>query len=39
MGPIGAAIFGGVGSLVVVGVWAKLFPTLRKADMLVRIEE
>ncbi len=35
LGPIGAAVFGGVGSLVVVGVWAKLFPALRKADRLV----
>ena len=35
IGPIGAAVFGGVGSLVVVGAWAKLFPTLRKADHLI----
>jgi MFS family permease len=35
LGPIGAAVFGGVGSLVVTGVWARLFPTLRKADRLV----
>ncbi len=35
LGPIGAAIFGGVGSLVVVGLWARLFPTLRKADHLI----
>lgn len=34
LGPIGAAIFGGVGSLVVTGLWAKMFPDLRKADRL-----
>lgn len=36
LGPVGAAIFGGVGSLMVVGVWAKLFPSLRRADQLVK---
>jgi MFS family permease len=34
LGPIGAAVFGGVGALIVTGVWAKLFPALRKADRL-----
>ncbi|HXZ67673.1 MAG TPA: MFS transporter, partial [Alphaproteobacteria bacterium] len=34
LGPIGAAIFGGVGSLLVTGSWARLFPALRKADRL-----
>jgi hypothetical protein len=34
LGAIGAALFGGIGSLVVTGVWAKLFPDLRKADRL-----
>jgi MFS family permease len=34
LGPIGAALFGGIGSLVVTGVWAGLFPSLRKADRL-----
>jgi len=34
LGPVGAALFGGVGSLLVTGVWAKLFPALRKADRL-----
>ncbi|CAN5300251.1 MFS transporter [soil metagenome] len=34
LGPVGAALFGGFGSLVVVGLWAKLFPQLRKADRL-----
>jgi MFS family permease len=34
LGPIGAALFGGVGALVVTGVWSWLFPQLRKADRL-----
>ena len=34
LGPIGAALFGGFGSMFVTGVWAKLFPPLRKADRL-----
>ncbi|MGZ3297825.1 MAG: MFS transporter [Asticcacaulis sp.] len=34
MGPIGAALFGGVGSLLVTGGWMKLFPELLKADKL-----
>jgi hypothetical protein len=34
LGPVGAAIFGGVGSLLVTGIWSRLFPALRKADRL-----
>jgi len=34
LGPVGAAIFGGIGALIVTGTWAKLFPALRKADRL-----
>jgi hypothetical protein len=34
LGPGGAAIFGGVGSLIVTGTWARVFPSLRKADCL-----
>ncbi|MGE3249144.1 MAG: MFS transporter [Hyphomonadaceae bacterium] len=34
LGPVGAAIFGGVGALGVTALWAKLFPDLRKADRL-----
>ncbi len=34
LGPIGAAAFGGYGSLAVTGLWAWLFPTLRRADRL-----
>lgn len=34
LGPVGAAAFGGYGSLLVTGLWAWLFPSLRKADRL-----
>jgi MFS family permease len=34
LGAAGAAIFGGVGTLVVVALWALLFPELRRADRL-----
>jgi MFS family permease len=34
LGPVGAAVFGGVGAMIVTGVWARMFPALRKADML-----
>ena len=34
LGPVGAALFGGIGSLVVTGLWAGIFPELRKADRL-----
>lgn len=34
LGPVGAVAFGGVGSLVVTGLWAWIFPALRKADKL-----
>lgn len=34
LGPVGAAIFGGVGTLIVTGTWAWMFPALRKADAL-----
>ncbi len=36
LGPVGAAIFGGVGSLIVTAGWSQLFPALRKADGLDR---
>jgi MFS family permease len=35
LGPVGAAVFGGVGALAVTGLWAWMFPALRKADRLV----
>jgi MFS family permease len=34
MGAVGAAVFGWIGALIVTGVWAAAFPTLRKADRL-----
>ncbi len=34
LGPVGAAVFGGVGALIATGLWARLFPDLRKADKL-----
>jgi len=35
MGPVGAVVFGGVGTLIVVALWMKLFPALFKRDRLV----
>jgi len=34
LGPIGAAVFGGLGALAATGVWSKAFPSLRRADRL-----
>jgi MFS family permease len=34
LGPVGACLFGGVGSLAVTGLWAAIFPSLRKADRI-----
>lgn len=34
LGPVGAAVFGGVGAIMVTAAWAKLFPDLRRADRL-----
>ena len=34
LGPVGAAVFGGCCSLMATAIWAKLFPSLRKADSL-----
>jgi len=38
MGPVGAVIFGGLGSIAITALWAKIFPALRKADRLVAPE-
>jgi hypothetical protein len=35
LGPVGAVAFGGVGALFVTGLWAWLFPSLRRTDQLV----
>ena len=34
LGPVGSAIFGGCGAILVTLVWAGIFPALRKADRL-----
>jgi hypothetical protein len=34
LGSVGAAVFGGFGALASTGLWAKMFPDLRKADRL-----
>jgi len=34
LGPVGAVLFGGLGALGVTALWAKLFPSLRRADRL-----
>ncbi len=34
IGPVGAAVFGGLASIGITGLWALLFPQLRKADRL-----
>ncbi|PYE86183.1 MFS transporter [Pseudoroseicyclus aestuarii] len=34
IGPVGAAAFGGIGTLAVTGLWARMFPDLRRADRL-----
>ena len=34
LGPVGSAIFGGCGAILVRLLWAGLFPALRKADRL-----
>ena len=34
LGPVGAAIFGGLGSLAITGAWSWMFPALREADRL-----
>ncbi|HTK35429.1 MAG TPA: MFS transporter [Caulobacteraceae bacterium] len=37
LGPIGAALFGGIGALAVTLMWAGMFPSLRKADKLLEM--
>jgi MFS family permease len=34
LGPVSAVAFGGVGAMAVTAIWARLFPSLRKADRL-----
>jgi MFS family permease len=35
IGPVAAAVYGGIGAILATGIWAVLFPQLRKADKLV----
>jgi len=39
LGPIGAAIFGGVGSVTLTGLWAWMFPALRRAHLFARQDD
>ena len=39
IGPVGSAVFGGLGSIGVMLAWAKLFPELRKVDRLLQDEK
>jgi MFS family permease len=34
LGPVGAAVFGGIGAILVTGAWIKLFPDLYRVDRL-----
>jgi MFS family permease len=34
IGPVNAVVYGGLGALMVTGLWARLFPALRTADRL-----
>jgi MFS family permease len=34
IGPVGAAVAGGLGTLAITGIWAYIFPDLRRADRL-----
>jgi hypothetical protein len=34
IGPVSAALAGGIGALIATGAWAAIFPALRKADRL-----
>jgi hypothetical protein len=38
LGPGGAVIFGGVGTLLVTAIWYRLFPSLRKLDRFPGLE-
>jgi MFS family permease len=35
IGPVAAAVYGGIGAILATGLWAAMFPQLRKADRLV----
>ena len=35
LGPVGSVVLGGLGTLLVAGLWLRLFPTLAQRDALV----
>jgi hypothetical protein len=39
LGPGGAVVLGGIGTLVVTGLWYRWFPSLRKVDRFPGLEE
>jgi predicted MFS family arabinose efflux permease len=39
LGPAAAVVFGGVGTLVIAGAWAALFPALRRVDRFPGLDE
>jgi MFS family permease len=39
LGPVGSVVLGGVGTLIVAGLWLRLFPTLAQRDALVQGED
>lgn len=39
LGPIGAAVFGGIGSIALTGIWAKIFPELGRAHLATASSE
>jgi len=38
LGPVGSVLLGGVGTLIVAGLWLKLFPALAQRDALLQAE-
>jgi hypothetical protein len=36
-GAVPAALVGGIGTLIIVGLWTQLFPSLRKVDRLSEV--
>ena len=39
LGAVPAVVFGGIGTLLVVGMWARMFPQLRNMDRLIPVGE
>lgn len=39
MGAVTAVVFGGIGTVIVVAIWAWLFPALRKLDRLIPVND